>query len=274
MCRFFGFRATEPTEIASLLVQAPHALLAQSRIDRRGESHPDGWGLGFFVDELPEILRSVAPAFEDDQFLAAAERMHARTVVAHVRQATVGGAALENTHPFTHGRWIFAHNGTAHPFPEVAPRLAAETAPQFAALRHGTTDSEAIFVWLLTRMERAGIDVEAPAADAAGVVQVVAEATRQLAAWCASAPPTNAARLNLMLTDGDLLIVTRWNHTLSWLVRTSGAAGSAAARPAGSKPFREVIVASEPITDEDWQEVPDRSIVWIDRAVQAQIRPI
>ncbi|MBX3413450.1 MAG: class II glutamine amidotransferase [Pirellulales bacterium] len=277
MCRFFGFRATEPTEISCSLVKSPHALLAQSRVDRRGETHPDGWGVGYYAGATPEIIRSPAPAYDDAQYLAAAERICSPTVLAHVRQASVGGASLENTHPFTYGRWVFAHNGTARPFDEVEPLLVAETDPRYASLRLGTTDSEAIFVWLLSRMLRAGLDPASPATDVPRTVQLVADATRQLASWCAEAPPENAARLNLMLTDGDLLIVTRWNHTLSWLqrdgVRDAEACGAAPARRTGDD-YRAVIVASEPLTDEAWQEVPDRSIVWIDGDVRAELQPL
>lgn len=277
MCRFFGFRATEPTEISCSLVRSPHALLAQSRVDRRGETHPDGWGVGYYVGNTPELIRSPAPAYDDAKYLAAAEQICSRTVLAHVRQASVGGASLENTHPFTYGRWVFAHNGTARPFEEVGPRLAAETDPQFAVIRHGTTDSEAIFVWLLSRMLRAGLDPAAPTTDVSRTVQLVADATRQLASWCCWSPPENAARLNLMLTDGDLLIVTRWNHTLSWLkragVRDAEACGAPATNVSGDD-YRAVIVASEPLTDEAWQEVPDRSIVWIDGNVRAELQPL
>lgn len=279
MCRFFGFRATEPTEMASLLVHAPHALLAQSRIDRRGETHADGWGLGYYVGEQPQIVRSVAAAFEDEAFLTTAEQISARTVLAHVRQASVGATALENVHPFTYGRWAFAHNGTARPFDVVGPLLAANTAERFQALRRGTTDSEAVFLWLLSRLERAGFDPDARTHDVAGIVRFMAEATQQLAGWCASAPPEDAARLNLMLTDGELLIVTRWNHTLSWLIRDgirdTEANGSAPPRPTAlEQRNRVVIVASEPLTDEAWQEVPDRSILWVDRDVRAELRPL
>jgi len=281
MCRFYGFRATEPTSVAYTLVESPCALLAQSRIDRRGESHPDGWGLGFYVDGgPPEIVRSASPAFEDHQFLAMAERVCARTVLAHVRQATVGGASLANTHPFVYGRWIFAHNGTVFPYAEVEPLLAAETDPRFAALRGGTTDSEAVFVWLLSRMARAGFDPDDPPTEPAGLVDLLADAMRQLGQWCSTAPPETPARLNLMLTDGDLLLATRWNHTLSWLIRESihdaeaGRSGASASAGGGAGAYRAVIVASEPLTDEAWQEVPDRSIVWIDRDVHARLRAL
>src|SRR3972149_639711 len=100
MCPFYAFRANEPTRVECALVHAPNALLNQSRCDQKGESHPDGWGLGVYRDDSPEIVRRVTAAFEDDDFIAAAQRVHSLTVIAHVRNATVGGRVLENTHPF------------------------------------------------------------------------------------------------------------------------------------------------------------------------------
>ena len=52
----------------------------------------------------------------DSQFDELAKSVATTTLVAHVRQASVGGTALVNTHPFVYGRWVFVHNGTLQEF--------------------------------------------------------------------------------------------------------------------------------------------------------------
>ena len=50
----------------------------------------------------------------------------------HVRRATMGGLALENTHPFCLGNYSFGHNGTILSYPRLLePGVAA------AVGRHG-----------------------------------------------------------------------------------------------------------------------------------------
>jgi predicted glutamine amidotransferase len=73
--------------------------------------------------------------------------IHSKNVIAHIRKATQGRIALENTHPFQRelwGRyWIFAHNGNLKGF---APVLDGSFVPV------GDTDSELAFCYLLQRL--------------------------------------------------------------------------------------------------------------------------
>ena len=163
MCRLYGFRASAETKVECTLVYAQNALLFQSRSDLRGKSHPDGWGIGFYLGTMPQLEHRAAAAYQDVQFSRAAERVYSRTVVAHIRMATMGSVALENTHPFSYGPWIFAHNGTLTAFATLQDRLVSETGPRLQAFRKGSTDSEQIFFWLLSRLERNGIALRPPA---------------------------------------------------------------------------------------------------------------
>src|SRR5947209_5745269 len=106
MCRLFGYRALEPASVQHELLEANNALCVQSR------EHPDGWGLGWYVGGEPQVARALEPAHADDDFAAVGRFLASRTIVAHVRKASVGRVALENTHPFEWGRWLFVHNGT------------------------------------------------------------------------------------------------------------------------------------------------------------------
>lgn len=280
MCRLYGFRASAKTKVECTLVHAQNALLFQSRSDLRGKSHPDGWGIGFYPGTMPQLEHSAAAAYQDVQFSRTAERVYSRTVVAHIRMATMGSVALENTHPFSYGPWIFAHNGTLTAFATLQDRLVSETGPRLQAFRKGSTDSEQIFFWLLSRLERNGIAPETPCSgsDLAMLKSVVAGGIDQLARWCAEVGADEPAKLNVILTDGVSLVATIWNHTLYWVDRRGihdcEICGIPHVRHAQETGYRAVVMASEPISQEDWREIPDRSLLSVDPQIVTTIEPI
>ena len=77
--------------------------------------------------------------------------IRSENIVAHIRKATQGRVALENTHPFVRelwGRyWVFAHNGTI----KDQAFLRARTSPARLGELRGETDSELFFAFLLSR---------------------------------------------------------------------------------------------------------------------------
>jgi glutamine amidotransferase len=278
MCRLYGLHANEPTKVECSLVYAQNALMMQSRADLRGSSHSDGWGIGFYENSLPTIERRELAAYRDLFFSATAERVYSKTVVAHVRNATVGRASLANTHPFTHHRWTFAHNGTVRPIGELRPRLEEETEPSLLDQRRGDTDSELAFLWLLSRMSEARICLDGERAEPEQVAEVLAEAVRLLDERSVAAGAERPAMLNFLLTDGVSLVASRWHRTLHWLDRVGvhdcEICGIPHIHHDSERHYRAVVVASEPITRESWQEVPDHSVLVVDQGVRAEIRAI
>jgi glutamine amidotransferase len=278
MCRLYGFRANQPTKVECSLVYAQNALLSQSAADQRGKAHPDGWGIAYYGNGAPVTERRATPAFEDAHFSVTAERVYARSVLAHVRQATVGPRTIENAQPFTHGRWTFAHNGTVRGFERVERRLAAETAPDLWELRCGSTDSEAMFYWLLTRLREFGLDLAAPEPDPRAMVRVVGASIRELDLRSARADPTKPARLSFLLTDGALLLATRWRNPLYWVDRHGvydcEICGIPHIEHDETVPYRALVVASEPITSEAWEEVPESNVLAVRSDFDSCVVPI
>ena len=151
MCRLFAFRSTGPLCGQASLCAAGNSLAAQSRRDARGESHRDGWGLASFDgDGRPHVTKSLQAACDDRAFDDLARSVVTTTLVVHVRQASVGNTALENTHPFVHGRWVFAHNGTLEDFAARKGPLLSAIPDDLRQMIRGDTDSEHVFLfWLI-----------------------------------------------------------------------------------------------------------------------------
>ena len=107
MCRLFGLTAgTVPVRATFWLLDAPDSLEAQSH------RNVDGSGIGFFDPAgTPVVDKQPEPAFHDEEFIHEAREAESSTFVAHVRWATAGGRARQNTHPFVMQGRIMAHNG-------------------------------------------------------------------------------------------------------------------------------------------------------------------
>jgi glutamine amidotransferase len=259
-------------------VYAQNALLRQSRADLRGVDHSDGWGISCYRERLPLVERRAASAYDSVHFSTTAERVYSGTVVAHVRRATVGRVTLENTHPFVYGHWTFAHNGTVRNFEALGPALGKETPERFRRLRRGDTDSERVFLWLLGRMASNGQDPEAHCRDRAGLVDVLAAAVEELADRSPAAALQSPSKLNFILTDGLVMLATRWRHSLHVVAREGvhdcEICGIPHIHHDSGTQYRAVVIASEPISSEAWKEVPDRSVVCVDPHMQVAIHAL
>lgn len=280
MCRLYGFRATEPTKVECTLVLAQNALLLQSKSDRRGRSHPDGWGISCYQNQngSPQVERRAAPAYEDLHFSTIAERVHARAVIAHIRLATVGLVSEQNTHPFTLGRWTFAHNGTITAFNVLQQQLARDTGDDLQSHRRGSTDSEQAFLWIMSRARAAGLALEAPEVDLDTLAQVVAQSITELAARCQAAHAPKPPRLNFLLTNGQQFLASRWDHDLYYVerhgVHDCEICGIPHIHHQPDADYRALVVASEPISHESWREVPNRSLLLVSPDLSVRIQTI
>jgi glutamine amidotransferase len=237
MCRLFGQHARPDLDRSEALCSAHNALRFQSH------KHPHGWGIAWYRGGEVVVRRGLLPAHADDAFVEAARQARSQVVLAHVRDASVGPVIEPNTHPFVHGRWVFAHNGTVARFrrsARVRAALEAEIDPAFRRCLQGDTDSERCFYLVLTRLAaRTLLEVEEALVEVTRTVQRLADSPR--------AKPSS---LNFLVSDGRLLAATRLGRDLHV---------AAAAGPEGA-----FVIASEPIGPAAWTAVPDGSFVGFD----------
>lgn len=269
MCRLYGFRATEPTKVECTLVYAQNALMLQSREDQTGRSHAHGWGVATYTDRTPHVERQAWAAYHGEHFRRVAARTYSRTVLAHVRRASIGSVALENTHPFVHERWVFAHNGTLRAFEKIRQQmLDAMTSEHREAIR-GSTDSEHVFRLLMSL--RARCPDLAP-------LDILRMGLRHVIDWSRKADATAKIGLNVMLTDGEALVGSRWERTLWYVerehVQDCEICGFPHIRHDPQVNYRATVIASEPISHEDWIEVPEGSIFSLTPDMHLHVEPL
>ncbi len=254
MCRLFGHHARPGFDPSVPLCSAENALRFQSH------RHPHGWGIGWYVDGTPHVRRGLLPAHADEAFVAAGREIRSAVVIAHVRDASVGPVAEANTHPFVHGRWLFAHNGTVARFkdhPEVRDALRGEIDPDLRDLLAGDTDSERCFYLFLSRLRaRAGLsdpgldDVRAALAATTEVVLTIADRV----------PSPKPSSLTFLVSDGRVLAACRRGRTLF------------VATEAGGRPL--FALASERIGQARWDEVPEDGFAGTEDGVRAVSAPL
>lgn len=208
------------------------------------------------------LHKGVAQACEDARFHEIAEGSRGHVLIAHVRQKTVGPTRLENTHPFARDGWVFAHNGTLH---NLAPLRDGSSAERLAEIA-GDTDSELLFAYLLTRLDREGLLRLRSEPDRDAASRLVEGVARELRAL-------EVGAFNFLLSDGITSFAHRSGRSLFILERTPGDPVREC-RPVDSdtalvtkwSPRRHaVFIASERVTDEPWRELPDGSFLRIER---------
>ena len=152
MCRWMAWHG-QPVLIDEVLFKSRHGLIDQSLHSRLGAetTNGDGFGLGWYgAGEGPGVYRSVAPAWGDANLRQLAGHIESPLFLSHVR-ATSGTAIQEtNCHPFSHGSWLFVHNGVVEDFPTLRRDLMLLIDPALFANVQGSTDSEVVFHLALT----------------------------------------------------------------------------------------------------------------------------
>ncbi|HEY3446098.1 MAG TPA: class II glutamine amidotransferase [Myxococcales bacterium] len=237
MCRMLAVRSARPVKIEDMLVHAPYSL------GKLSKDHRHGWGLAVYVDGQPKVARGTKAAWQDPVYEEIAATLEGRSLLAHVRKASVGSVQIENCHPFQHGRWLFAHNGTIPDFDTIRPTLEALIAPEYRAIIRGTTDSERCFALFLSRLDQLG-GLESPP------VNVIASALAIVVDEVRRACPSPDIILNFLATDGDSLVGLHCGNRELCFSASSG---------------EKVVIASQPPDPNQgiWYEIADGEVVGV-----------
>ncbi len=256
MCELFAMSSKLPSTVTlSLKTFAEHG--------GGTGPHADGWGIAYYHDNYARLIKDRGAAHDSDwvEFVES-RRLKSTTIIAHIRNATRGGVALENTHPFARElgghMHVFAHNGTL---------MGVHDDPHFALGHYrpiGATDSEHAFCSLLDRLQPLWLAGDGPPPFAARleVFARFAEKARELGA------------ANFVYSDGEHLFVqanirhqengrteppglhvlTRQCQGPSETVEGGGVAVTSDSQVV-------ILLASVPLTEEDWVPLPEYTIL-------------
>lgn len=264
MCRLFGFRSVLQSQVHQSLLGADNALAHQSNF------HPDGWGVAYFVADAPHVLKSASQALEDTIFRRLSGVVSANTVLAHIRKATQGELSPLNSHPFQHGKWVFAHNGDIPNFAELRETLVSMIAPVFRRYILGDTDSEVCFFLFLTELSRR-CEIHRPGLS----LQDMVDAARVTVDLIRSVTDTDEQKslLTFIITNGDImmaheggkpLLISTHKKSCSETNSCSFYAPECLA-PTKNGYVSHFILCSEPLQGENvWRDLVEGDIVAVD----------
>ncbi len=302
MCRVLAYIGPE-TPLSGLLLTPSNSLINQTLDPER---HPQlqlaGWGFGAWSEHLlepekPLLYRRPMAAFFDDNAEGIVPSLQASTVLAHVRAADYDAGVVladENCHPFSYTGtpWIVAQNGNLPHWTRLQRELLEHCRDEYLEQLRGTTDTEFLYVLLLSLIED---DTDAGVQRAVEtLVRLIAEAMERLGLqelaklkmalvrpgriigintgtghhgetdptgdWRElreSGPGTDDYALSMLLEPMYLLMGRGFEHDASTYAFEECTEQEATA----------AIFASEPLTEDadDWTEVPFGEIVFLER---------
>ncbi len=216
MCELFGISAK---------TAAAHNEILKDFFSH-SSGHPHGWGLAILDQNDAEIVKEPMQA---SRSFYLHERLtvpvKGKTLLAHIRYATIGNIEYRNCHPFTGKdesgrRWTMIHNGTIFDFPPIA---------KYVKKQQGDTDSERIFLYILDQINK---EIRS------GKKMTGKERCKLLDEMVCQMAKGN--KLNLLIYDGELLYVhTNYENSLYVLQEQEMAKFS-----------------TTPLGKEDWDHVP------------------
>lgn len=248
MCELFAMSALLPTTVDVSLEEF-------ARHGGGTAANADGWGIAYYEGGDIRRIRDPQPA-HDSPWVRFLNTLHLQStlVISHVRYATRGPVVLRNTHPFCReldGRvHVFAHNGSLPGIDRVSDLGNASNRPV------GETDSERAFCILLERF-RANSETQREMTD----LEVRMRVFRGFAAEMRGLGPAN-----FLYADGEVLFVHGHQrkqadgtirppglHLLARSCPCDRDAISTQGLTVGGEGQKVVLVASVPLSDEDWR---------------------
>lgn len=261
MCRLLGWVAREPATAGDVLgEESLTAFLGLARY------HADGWGAALDGTRGPEIQKSTLRGDTDPAFAQLLTSAATRAGVVHIRWATPGlPIDVRNTHPFSYGDTVFAHNGAIYP----VEHLDALLSEPWSSRLTGTTDSEKYFLAVMAELQ--AVDSDLPAA----IGRVVGRLTRDY----------RPSSLNALLETPTALLAIN-DHDPEAAPGSSPATSPAGATVDPTTHFdlrhratdEAVVVASSgfvPVGDDGWELLPNHTVLVVDKAtLTTEILPL
>ncbi len=244
----------------------------------QGEQRANAMGVGAYAqDEV--LLRRFAS--EGELTVGSLAPPHEReAVLYHAGRLPVGLSLEENTQPFRARRWLFAHQGSIHGFDQLRAPLLESLPDHLQRQVRGATDSEVLFALFLRHLRDLG-RTDDPRLEARLAGGMLADTAREVAKVAAGAGVTRTSNLNLVATNGFVLVACRFGELPLYYSRLEG---SAECEPCGVTPTtpetqpavgahrrrRTVVVASHLKRPAGWVELPQGTTLVVGSDLQVQ----
>ncbi len=282
MCRLMAYKGT-PILMDELLYQPKNSLINQSTNAKEIEEplNGDGFGIGWYSKELsvePATFVSVSPAWNNRNLRNLAPRIKTECLVAHVRAASVGEVSESNCHPFQYKNLLMAHNGGVENFNLIKRKLREPLSDELYNWIKGQTDSEHIFAYFINYLQNNHQNVTSDS-----VADSLENTYRFLTSIMLEVGIKEAAFLNMVITDGEFMVGTRYvsdtNEEALTLYHSEGnryvVEDGVTRLEAPEDDDHAVLIVSEKLTDgKEWTLIPKNYLVMVEANQNVRIRPM
>lgn len=277
-----AYRGT-PILIDELLYQPKNSLINQSTNAKEIEEplNGDGFGIGWYSKELspePATFVSVSPAWNNRNLRNLAPRIKTDCLVAHVRAASVGEVSESNCHPFQYKNLLMAHNGGVENFNLIKRKLREPLSDELYNWIKGQTDSEHIFAYFINYLQNNHQKVTSDS-----VADSLENTYRCLTSIMLEVGIKDAAFLNMVVTDGEFMVGTRYvsdaTEEALTLYHSEGnryvVEDGVTRLEAPEDDDHAVLIVSEKLTDgKEWTLIPKNYLVMVEANQNVRIRPM
>jgi len=254
MCELF-------TMSSSISVEVSFSLEEFSKHGGLSDKHKDGWGIAYYDDNDARIIKEACSASSSTYLeFVKTLKIKSKIIISHIRLATTGEVSIRNTQPFARelgGRLhVFTHNGELG---NIEHKLDLTQSPYKPI---GKTDSEIAFCYLMQNMEKIWKQGSIPNLEKR--YQVFKHFSHDMSALGIA---------NFIYSDSEYTFVHshkrmprdgKYLPGLFMLCRQcNGSEASDSIRGLDlykSKPKNVVLIASVPLSNEEWLAIPEGEV--------------
>ena len=275
MCRFIAYLG-EPILAEDLITKPKNSLIHQSyhALEMAEPLNGDGFGMGWYskrVREEPGIFKSITPAWNNQNLKMNAGIIKSSCFFAHIRAATEGIVAENNTHPFHYKQYLMMHNGGIRGFKKIKRDLINMLSDDVYDWINGETDSEHIFALMMQNTENANPETDIQLSDMSKAFLKTFQDLEELKKKNGLDEPSI---LNMVVTDGQRMIATRYSSAPEkesrTLYFTHGkkyvCEGNICRMLPANKHTDAMLIVSEKLDEfvEEWTPVPDNHALLVE----------
>ena len=282
MCRFVAYLGS-PILVEEILTKPKNSLIHQSfdALESEMTVNGDGFGLGWYdktIREKPALFRSIQPAWNDENLLYNASFIKSSCFLVHIRAATEGGVSIENTHPFHYQHSLMMHNGGILEFDKIKKDLVGLLDEEAFSWIKGQSDTQYIIALFMTFLRLKKTDEIKATADQ--LVSCFKETFRAIDELKKAKNLTQSSLYNIVMTDGDRIIATRYStnpeeetRTLYYTEKLSTYTYEGVLHTIDAHEARTAtLLSSEKLNHSDvWREVPQNHAVFIDKDMEVTL---